>query len=506
MDTKVYLIGAGAGDVGLLTMKGRRLVKTADTVLYDKLVGSEIVSMIPPNARAIYVGKKAGEHSMTQEEINELLVAEAKKGGRIVRLKGGDPFVFGRGGEEVLALIDAGIDFEVVPGVTSAIAALTYSGIPITHREIARSFHVFTGHFKSGTVEEHIDFDAISKLNGTLVFLMGLGNLSSIVKGLIAAGKASDTAVAVIENGTLPYQRHVLGTLDTIENVVAENKIKTPAIVAVGKVVEFSSDFYREKARPLLGKKIVVTRSRVQSSELSLRLEELGAKVIECPAIKAVPVEMKAEQLEILECLREYQWLIFTSANSVKSFFKILLEHQIDYRALSNIKICVVGKVTKKVLLEHGFIADLVPKNYHAAEMFRSLLEHLNQGDKILRVRGGFADQSLIRNLSREGFECDELTVYDITAGEFSERAKNIVDADAITFTSGSTVTYFSEFLEQYKLPVLLQTMEEKTCVCIGPITAQGARKAGYKNVEIAEQHTIKGVIDKVLESVNNNA
>ncbi len=500
MSAKVYLIGAGPGDVGLLTLKAKQLIENADIVLYDSLVGSEIVAMISAEAEAIYVGKRSGQHSLTQEQINQKLIEQAKKAEHVVRLKGGDSFVFGRGGEEVLALIDAGIDFEVIPGISSALAAPTYSGIPLTHREMARSFHVFTGHFKSGKLSDHFDFSVLAKLKGTLVFLMSIASLGEIVEGLTSNGKASTTPVAMIENGTLPYQRQVIATLADIEEKVLAEQIKSPALVVIGDVVGFAESFYREKQRPLLGKKVIVTRSRVQASELRLELENLGANILECPAIRAVSSELKEKDCNKIKNISIYNWLIFTSANSVKSFFELLLEQGVDYRLLANCKIAVVGTVTRRVLQDYGFIADLIPKSYHSSELYKELLNNLQEGDKILRIRGGFADESLLEKLSADGYDCDELTVYEIAAGEFNRRPEEVETADVITFTSGSTVSYFSAFLEEHKIAL----MADKPCVCIGPLTAEAAKKAGYNNVIVADKHTIKGVVDKVLENVNS--
>ncbi len=496
MQNKVYLIGAGPGDAELLTVKAQRILSMADVVLYDRLVSDDILAMIPAGARRIDVGKKPGAHRMTQEEITQEIVKQGQRYKTVVRLKGGDVFVFGRGGEEILGLIEAGIAYEVVPGITSAIAAPAYSGIPITHRGIATSFHVFTGHFQSGEIADQMDFGAMARLQGTLVFLMSVGHLTDIVKGLINAGKSKDTPAAIIENGTRAYQRHFTATLGTIEQTAKDNSVVPPSIILVGDVAKFSDAFYIPKDRPLLGKKVIVTRSRAQTSVLKTDLQKLGAKVLECPSITCQTSQLDDADIAKLKAIDAYQWIIFTSANAVTSFFEQLSTHGIDHRKLGAVKFCVIGKKTKETLLSFGYRADIMPKTFHAFELTQTLLNALTQGDKILRVSGGKADNSLHKALREKGYDCDEIRVYAIKSGSYYIGSDDITSADIITFTSGSTIDFFGDYLKGAGLEPLVDT----PCVVIGPTTEAKAKSAGYKNIFKSDTHTIAGVVNKVVE------
>ncbi|MBR1396140.1 MAG: uroporphyrinogen-III C-methyltransferase, partial [Selenomonadaceae bacterium] len=365
---KVYLVGAGAGDVGLLTLKAKRLLECADVVVYDRLADDKILSYVADEAEKIYVGKSSGQHTMKQSDINQLLVNKANENKMVVRLKGGDPFVFGRGGEEALTLFENNIDFEIVPGVTSAIAVPAYAGIPVTHRGIATSFAVITGHEMSE--ESNIRWNKLSTGVDTLIFLMGIANLPTITQRLIDNGRASDTPAAVIQWGTKSKQRVLITTVAKAAEDVTRNKITPPAIFIVGDVVTLRDKlqwFDNPKIKPLFGKTIVVTRARAQASKLTNMLTELGANCIECPMIKIVPPSDNYKAVDAaIDVIDSYDYIIFTSANGVSHFFDRLNYKQLDSRSLYKSKIVVIGTATSAELAKHGISADFMPTEFKA--------------------------------------------------------------------------------------------------------------------------------------------
>ena len=343
---KVWLVGAGPSDPGLLTVKAMELLKNAEVIVYDKLVGDGILSMIEDSIETINVGKVAGNHPVPQHEINKILLEKALEGKKVVRLKGGDPFVFGRGGEELELLVEHNIPFEIVPGITSAVSVPAYNGIPVTHRDFTSSFHVITGHTKS-TDEADVDYEALVRLNGTLIFLMGVGSMERICSGLMAAGMAKDMPAAVLEKGTTAHQRRVVSTVSNLYKDALAAEIKTPAIIIVGKVCSLADEFTWAEKRQLAGLKIAVTRPKDRASKLADKLKALGAEVVLMPSIKTVPIKENNELNKAIENISQYQWIGFTSPAGVKIFFDALKENKVDVRNLLGIKFAAIGSGTK---------------------------------------------------------------------------------------------------------------------------------------------------------------
>lgn len=350
---KVWLVGAGPGDVGLFTLKGMETLQNAEVVVYDSLVGHGVLSKIPDTARCIYVGKRASNHTMPQEQINQILVEEAKKGYRVVRLKGGDPFLFGRGGEELELLAQEKIPYEVVPGVTSPIAVPAYNGIPVTHRDFTSSLHIITGHKRQGQAYD-INFEALVHTEGTLVFLMGVTALGDICGSLVKAGMDKDMPAAVLQKGTTAGQKRIVATVSTLEEEVKRRGIETPAIIVVGKVCALAEEFAWYEKLPLAGWKVLVTRPRDLISTMVSKLRLLGAEVLELPAIRTEPLEQQEALYDALSQLERYQWIAFTSPTGVKVFFEEMKKSGTDIRKLGGVKIAAIGNGTKKALLERG--------------------------------------------------------------------------------------------------------------------------------------------------------
>lgn len=368
MTGKVWLVGAGPGDVGLFTLKGKQVLEQAEVVVYDSLVGDGVLAMVPAGARLINVGKRAGHHLMKQEMINQVLLEEAQKGYRVVRLKGGDPFLFGRGGEELELLSEHGIPYEVVPGVTSCIAVPAYNGIPVTHRDYCSSVHVITGHKKAGQ-SYNIDFEALVRTGGTLVFLMGVTALEDICSNLIKAGMSPSVPAAILQQGTTAGQKRIVATVGTLKEEVDRQGILTPAIIVVGGVCEVADRFEWYEKLPLAGCKIVVTRPKELISQMADRLRKQGAEVLELPAIALSPVEDDRKIRECLEQLEKYQWIAFTSPSGVKIFFEFLKKNGKDIRALGRAKIAAIGKGTKRELEARGMYPDLMPEVFDGASL-----------------------------------------------------------------------------------------------------------------------------------------
>ncbi|MEE8419194.1 MAG: uroporphyrinogen-III C-methyltransferase, partial [Dehalococcoidales bacterium] len=361
---KVYLVGAGPGDPDLISVKGVNCLKRADTVIYDRLLDERLLEMAPPGAERIYVGKAAGEHTLPQDKINRLLVDKGKEGKTVVRLKGGDPFVLGRGGEEGEALKQNGIPFEIVPGITSAVAVPAYAGIPVTHRGMSSSFAVITGHEEPGKETSSINWENLATGVDTLVFLMGLKNLPEIAARLTEFGRPADTPVAVIKDGTRPGQVTVTGRLDNITDIVREARLTSPAIIVVGEVVGLREKLGWFDNRPLSGKRVLVTRARRQASALSKLLAEKGARPVELPAIDILPLQNTSELDGAILDLSNYDWIIFTSVNGVSAFWERLRELKLDSRALSGLKTGAIGPATAEALEAVGIIADFIPQTY----------------------------------------------------------------------------------------------------------------------------------------------
>ncbi len=493
---KVYIVGVGPGDWQLLTLKAERLIRTADVVVYDRLVSRKVISIINKSAEKIYVGKKPNLHTVTQDRINEILIEKAKENKMVVRLKGGDPFVFGRGGEEIYGLVENNIPFEVVPGITSSISVPAYAGIPVTYREESASFHVFTGHFKEGDPADKLDFETLAKLEGTLIFLMGMKHLREITSGLIESGKDAKTPVAVIERGTMPSQAQLVGTLDTISDKVKMAGFKPPAITIVGDVVKHHEKLSWFTNRPLYGTSVMVTRARTQASRLSARLEDLGANVIEVPTIFIDDFELGEGDIYKLNNISEYNWLIFTSANGFEFFFKKLRDYKIDIRSLAGLKIAAIGKATARRIEEAGVNVDFIPSNYNSDIMVDELTLRLAKGEKLLYIKGELAKETLCNRLSENGFHCESLTTYRTVSEKLEENVFDN-DVDVITFTSASTVDYFYNALSDDRK----QSYFEVPCICIGPKTREAAEKKGFKNITMSEEATIDSVIKTLIDN-----
>ena len=493
---KVFLVGAGPGDPGLMTEKGLKRLRECDAVVYDHLASERFLDEVPEESQKIYVGKKAGCHYMKQEEINRLLVDLAREGKNVVRLKGGDPFVFGRGGEEVMAVSREGIPYEVVSGVTSAIAALASAGIPVTHRAVSRSFHVMTGHTMTEAGKLPLDFAEFAGLSGTLIFLMGLTHLPLIVKGLLENGKSGSTPAAVIEKGTLPDQRVVRGTLDTIEQRVAEEGIGTPAIIVVGEVtaLDFSSTYHE----PLKGARVAVTGTGLLAAKLRKSLEEAGAST-ECVLSLELESCRSGEAMKAAyERLEDYGWIVFTSANAVREFFLGLLESGRDNRSVGHVKFAAVGKGTAKELLRYGFTTDYIPEEFCAAALARGLKDVVKEGERLLIPRSLKGSPELNGILDGAGIRYDDVVLYNVAERKQGEKelSEALKKADYLTFASGSGVDAFFENAGE-DVTALLAGIR---VVCIGDITAKKLEEHGRKADVTASRFTVEGMTEAVSE------
>lgn len=506
MKAKVYLVGAGPGDPGLITVKGRECIQTADVIIYDYLASPALLKHALHGAEMIYVGKKGGDHTLSQDEINALIVEKAKAGLTVCRLKGGDPFIFGRGGEEAEILVGKGIAFEVVPGVTSAIAAAAYAGIPLTHRKLAATLAFVTGHEDPHKEESSIDWESLAGGIGTLVFFMGVKNLPDITQKLIAHGKSPDTPVALIRWGTTPGQQTVTGNLDTINARVKEAGLRAPAIIVVGDVVDLRKKLKWFEARPLLGKRIVVTRAREQASDLVRQLSDLGAECLEYPTIKIVPADDPTPMDEAIKNLSEYDWIVFTSVNGVQFFFDRLFGSDLDVRALNQLRTAAIGPATAERLFNFGLKSDIIPKNYRAESVVEAFGREKLKGKKILLPRAGEARPVLPVELRKMGAEVREVTAY--LTEKVEENADRLIkqledkSIDLITFTSSSTVKNFKSLLPSDTFGQLLDGVK---IASIGPITTDTATELGFKVDTTAAIYTIPGLCEAILKYYRKN-
>ena len=486
----IYLVGAGAGDAGLLTVKARDILEIADVVIYDRLADEKILNYAT-HAKKIYVGKAAGQHTLTQEKINQLLVDEGRKNKIVVRLKGGDPFVFGRGGEEALHLRENNLDFEIISGVTSAIAVPAYAGIPVTHRGVATSFAVVTGHEDPTKPESTINWKNLATGADTLIFLMGIANLPKIVLKLLENGRDKNTPAAVIRNGTKFSQEVLVTTLEHAAADVAAKKITPPAIFIVGEVVNLREKINWFDRKILFGKKILNTRARAQASKLTRQLENLGAEVVEFPTIKiSAPSDNFAALDAEIKNLRGYDWIIFTSTNGVEKFFERLKIFKLDARALGASKVAAIGSATASRLENFGITADLIPAEFRAESLVYAFKNFSAQ--KILIVRAEIARNILPDELKKLGADVTVAAAYKtVSAVENSAEIKTLLDAgqfDFVTFTSSSTV---ENFVAAFGAEILSRTK----VATIGPITAQTLKKFGVDADVVAKQFTIEGLV-----------
>ena len=495
---KVWLVGAGPGAGELLTLKARRLLKEGDCIVYDRLVGDEVLSMIPSGKEIIGVGKSAGRHATPQEEINRILIREAKLGKRVVRLKGGDPFLFGRGGEEAEALCREQIPFEVVPGISSSLAVPAYNGIPVTHRDYVSDVHIVTGHHRAGQ-SQRIPYEALVQTKGTLVFLMGVSALEEITRGLCLAGMDGDTPAAILQQGTTARQRRVAATVGTLAQIARERQVKAPSTIVVGEVCRLAEQFAWYPKLPLFGEKFLVTRPEGRDTGLQESLRELGAEVLTVPTIRTAPVKEEAKLEAIgaeMECLSQYQVLAFTSPYGVERFFGLLMEYGRDIRAVSHMKFAAIGQGTAEELRKRGINADFVPEHFDGVSLGKLLSETLEDGTRILLARSSKGGREILRELERNPkLRYRDLAVYDTEIStERGAMLRSFMWDGGVTgviFTSRSTVEGFCRMLGDYPY-------ETVKAVCIGENTGQAARKARMQTT-VAKNATVAALVECVM-------
>jgi len=503
----IYLVGAGPGDPKLISVKGLELIKKADCIIYDYLVNSELLKLRKPDCKLIYVGKKASFHTLSQSGINELLVKEAKTHNIVVRLKGGDPFVFGRGAEEAVFLKENKIDFNIVPGITSAIAVPAYAGIPITERSRNSTVGFITGHEDPTKIDSNIDWEALVKALGTMVFLMGVGNLDLIVKRIIDAGKPVNTPVALIRWGTTPKQKTLTGTLSNIVSLAKVSKIAPPVVIVVGETVALREKLNWFEKNALFSKKILVTRTREQASILSEKLRDFGAEVMEIPTIKTISLNADAK-IKTAFYQKAYDWVFFTSQNGVQEFADILERLGKDSRILDKARICAIGTETAKSLQRIGLRPDYVPAEFVAeavVEHFKKLSlppplagqasEAKQSEEKVLILRAKKARDVLPEGLRAAGFKVDLIDLYDTVVPK--ESALSLKKAlkerlDYVTFTSSSTVDNFIQLLgKDYR-----RKIRGVKFASIGPVTSKTLKKYGLRADVEAKIYTIDGLVE----------
>lgn len=516
MAGKVWLVGAGPAGMELLTIKGKSVIEQADVVVYDALVGLSVLALIPASAEKINVGKRAGNHNMLQEEINRLLLSLAQKGKKVVRLKGGDPFLFGRGGEELELLKAHQIPFEIVPGVTSATAVPAYFGIPVTHRQCASSVHIITGHQKKNE-PLHINFRALKEAGGTFVFLMGTASLHNITEGLLEAGMEPEMPAAILQQGAGGRQKKISGTLATLEQEAEKQEVSTPAIIVVGEVVQLGEEFAWFEKLPLFGRRFLVTRPGGRGKELSDRLRELGAEAVELPTIVVRGIHPNPILREEISRLSEYRFLVFTSPAGVEEFMRELLDMGEDVRRLGGIAVAAIGSGTAGALHRFGIAADLVPEVYSGKALGALLAECCEAGDKVLIARSDIGNPELVTQLQKK-----DIAVRDVAAYRTIEGRESCTDkkdpgdgraedsgcglagnhdcgwtgrdaiwetcADGVFFTSASTVRGFTSMFSG-------MDFSQVTAFCIGEMTAREARKWGMQ-IRIAQKANMESMVE----------
>lgn len=496
---KVYLVGAGPGDPGLITVRGLDCLRSADVIVYDRLIDDSLLDAAPPEAEKIYVGKGRGHHAKEQKDVNQLLVKKAREGKTVVRLKGGDPFVLGRGGEEAEALAMNHVPFEVVPGVSSALAVPAYAGIPVTHRRLVSSFTVITGHEDTKKGKSSISWDKISTGSDTLVFLMGMGNLAHIVHQLIKNGKPPSTPVAVISQGTSPRQRTVVGTLEDIVGRTEAESFEPPAVIVVGEVVRLREHLGWFENRPLFGKRILVTRAEHQADELSRLLLEYGAVPVEMPVIKLSPPPTWEELDQAILNLKSYHWLIFTSVNAVGVFYKRLYALNLDARWLAGIQIGAIGPATAGALEERGLHLDYLPETYTSQGFLAGFSSQDIAGCRVLLPRADIAGNELADGIARLGADVHQVTAYKTvaTTRAVSPGKRMLLrgEIDVITFTSASTVNNLLAILGRE-----WGVIKGAKVACIGPNTVEALAQKGLKADIVAREHTLLGLVEAMEE------
>lgn len=498
---KVYIVGAGPGDIGLFTLKGSECIQKADCIIYDYLANERLLRFASEGAERIYVGKKGRQHTLEQPDINRLLIKKARSGKIVVRLKGGDPFIFGRGSEEALALADAKVDFEVVPGVTSASAAPCYAGIPLTHRKVTSTVAFVTGNEDQSKPDSDIDWYALSKI-GTLVFLMGVGQLPNIVKRLIYAGKPPLSPAAIVRWGTKPEQKVLVGTLSDIVKKAARAKFAPPAVIVVGDVVKLRRRLSWFERKPLFGRNILVTRTHTQASQLISKLTELGANAIELPTIEIKPPSSFSPLDNAIKKLSGYDWIVFTSVNGVESFFGRLFKNGKDARDLKGIGLCAIGPRTAERLKIYNTTCDCVPKEYVSEAVIEELRNFDLEGKRILIPRAQLARDVLPRSLEAAGAKVEVVEAYR-TARPPLERdtLERLLSAeiDIVTFTSSSCVKNFFGLLGRARAGKVLKRAK---IASIGPITSKTVRDFGRRVDIEAKKYTIDGLVEAIIKKI----
>lgn len=509
---KVYLVGAGPGDIGLLTIKGMKCLQKADVVIYDFHLNAQVLNYINHDAEFIYAGKRGGHHTMTQDEINKVLIEKATEGKIVCRLKGGDPFVFGRGGEEAEELVKNNIEFEVVPGVSSAVAAPAYAGIPITHRLYSSSFAVIPGYEDTTKDESAIDWARLATGVGTLIFLMAVKNIDVLVKKLIENGRNADTPVAVIRWGTRPEQKTIVGTLDNIVSLVKEKEIRPPAVMVVGDVVKLRDKLNWYEKKPMFGHRVLVTREHSRGFE---PLGELGAEIIEFPTIEITPPENYNELDAAIDKIETYNWLIFTSANGIKYFMKRFIERDNDIRDLKGIKICAIGTKTAAEIKKYGIKVDLMPEEFNAEGLIKAFTPpnpplgkggnergvgfKLLKGIKFLLPRAEKAREIFPEKVRELGGEIDVPVTYRTIKPEIhGKRLKRFLKEGRIsiaTFTSAATFNNFREIIGEDADELL----RDVAIAVIGPVTAKAIEKAGLKVHIMPKQATVEAMAGEII-------
>ena len=489
-----YLVGAGPGDPGLMTVRAVELIGSADVILHDRLIPSGALDGAREDAELVYVGKRPGDAAMAQREIEELMVAKAKEGLSVVRVKGGDPFVFGRGGEEAEALEAAGVPFEVVPGVTAGVAAPAYAGIPVTHRDDAAAVAFVTGHEDPAKDDTALDWEALARFPGTLVLYMGVGRAADIAAALIAAGRDGAEPAAAVERGTLPGQRTVSATLQTLADAVAQAGLRPPAILLTGPVAARRERIQWLERRPLWGRRVVVTRARAQASGIAATLTGLGAEVIQLPAIRVEPRIDSDEVATAVADLHSYALVCLTSPNGVRLLFQAMAAQNRDARALASATVAAIGPGTAAALAERGVIADVVPERFVAEALVEALAAVDVNGKPALVARAAEAREVLPEALRERGAKVDVVALYETVAEAPDEAAVDAAQsADYVTFTSSSTVTNLLNALgDRYPAGARV--------VSIGPVTSETAREAGLEVHVEAERHDPDGLIAALLD------
>jgi len=499
MQGTVYIIGAGPGNYKLMTLKAVECIKKADVIVHDRLIDSKVLGFASNQAEMIDVGKHPTFHQVPQKEINQILCNLAKEGKTVARVKGGDSFLFGRGGEECEFLQQNGVRYEVIPGVTSSIAVPAYAGIPVTHRDFASSVHIITGHKSSDNEGKSFDLETLAKVEGTLVFLMGVKNIKEICSGLLQNGKPEDTPVAIIEKGASADQRIVTGKLNEIIDIADQQEVTSPAVIVIGGVAALSDKLSWFNQGILSRKRIVVTRPSDQAQGLVQTLEELGATVIEYPVIRVEPMEDYHFLHNVLNQIEEYHWLVFTSVNGVNIFFDQLKLWKKDIRCLTGLKFAVVGTATQKALEQKGIYADYVPEQFTTSHLCNGLIKIVGRDEKLLLLRSEIASQELSGGLRQSGITFDEVTMYKTLENRIDHSElpdlldKNLIDY--VIFTSPSTVQAYVSIIGEERIK-----NSSAGCICIGPVTEKAVVEAGMKVAGVADEYLEDGIVKKLIE------